>query len=45
MARVLNKPSSWKPQVNVNTKRMRQLMKDVRVDAVSRTRNSTIHRQ
>ena len=40
MPRVLNKPSSWKPQVNVNTKRMKQLMKDVRTDVVARTRNS-----
>ena len=38
--RKLNKPSNWKKQVNVNTKRMKALMDDVRRDVVRRTSNS-----
>ena len=36
----LNKPASWKKQVNPNTRAMRQLMKDVRANTVRLTRNS-----
>ena len=35
----LNKPA-WKKQVNVNTRRMKQLMRDIRRDVMRRTRNS-----
>lgn len=38
--RQLNRPSNWKKQINVNTKRMAQLMADVRRDVVKRTNNS-----
>lgn len=33
------KPKSWQPQVNVNTKRMKSLMDNIRSDVVRRTRN------
>ena len=36
----LNRPQNWKKQINVNTKRMKQLMDDVRKDVVRRTANS-----
>lgn len=35
----LRKPKSWQPQVNVNTRRMESLMRDVRADVERRTRN------
>ena len=38
--RQLNKPASWKQQVNPNTKRMKALMRDVRGNVVRLTRNS-----
>lgn len=38
--RQLNKPSSWKKQINPNTKRMKALMRDVRGNVVRLTRNS-----
>ena len=38
--RKLNRPSNWKKQINVNTKRMEQLMRDVRLDVTRRTSNS-----
>ena len=36
----LNRPPNWKKQINVNTKRMKKLMDDVRRDVVRRTSNS-----
>lgn len=36
----LNRPSNWKKQVNVNTRRMKKLMDDIRRDVVRRTSNS-----
>ncbi|MBR7050643.1 MAG: hypothetical protein IKI27_04240 [Methanobrevibacter sp.] len=38
--RLLNKPASWKKQINPNTKRMKALMRDVRGNVVRLTRNS-----
>ena len=38
--RQLNKPASWKKQVNPNTKRMKALMKDVRRNTMRLTSNS-----
>ena len=38
--RQLNRPPSWKKQVNVNTKRMKALMDDVRRDVMRRTSNA-----
>ena len=38
--RQLNKPASWKQQVNPNTKRMKALMRNVRGNVVRLTRNS-----
>ena len=38
--KTLNRPNNWQKQVNPNTKRMRQLMRDVRANVERRTRNS-----
>ena len=38
--RLLNKPASWKKQIDPNTKRMKALMRDVRGNVVRLTRNS-----
>ena len=38
--RQLNKATSWKKQINPNTKRMKALMRDVRGNVVRLTRNS-----
>ena len=39
-SKTLNRPNNWQKQVNPNTKRMRQLMRDVRANVERRTRNS-----
>lgn len=39
-SKTLNRPNNWLKQVNPNTKRMRQLMRDVRANVERRTRNS-----
>ena len=38
--RKLNKPASWKKQINPNTQRMKALMQDIRNDTERLTRNS-----
>lgn len=38
--RKLNKPASWKKQINPNTQRMKALMRDIRNDTERLTRNS-----
>ena len=40
MSKKLNKPASWRKQVNPNTKRMKALMRDVRANTGRLTRNS-----
>ena len=39
-SKTLNRPNNWQKQVNPNTRRMKQLMQDVRANVERRTRNS-----